>query len=89
MMTDEVWWVCRDSRSQGPYGDADDGFVCVVSIYKHKPEFTRIKGEWFSVGSGFLDTMHVDKFRLYSGIDVKPGEIIAIRPLRIEIVEGK
>lgn len=88
-MTDEVWWVSRDNRSQGPSGDAEDGFVCSVSIYKHKPEFIRIKGEWFSVGGGFLDTMHVDKFKLYSGIDVQPGEIIAIRPLRIERVEEK
>lgn len=86
-MSDEVWWVCRDNRSQGPSCDSEDGFVCVVSIYRHKPEFVRIEGEWFSIGGGLLDTMHVEKFRLYSGVNIKPGEIIAIRPLRIEIEE--
>jgi len=76
-MSDEVWWLSRDDNSS------------TVEIRDNRPVMIETEGGRYAMGNGFgmYDGMVAEEFRRMFGFVPEVGEIIPIRPLRIERVE--
>lgn len=75
-MSDEVWWVRRSKSWIEFYRSKSDAVSQVVS-----PETGGC--------GGMFDSIHLLAWREMKGPQIKDGEIIPIRPLRVERVEVK
>ena len=78
-MSDEVWWLSRDDISS------------TVEIRGNRPVMIETEGGRYAMGNGFgmYHGMVAEEFRRMFGFVPEVGEIIPIRPLRIERVEVK
>lgn len=79
-MTEEVWWASRDNYSD------------VVEFRDRKPVKVHLPcgdGYWRVNDDGLFISMHISDFEKISSVNLAAGECVAIRPLRIERVEGK
>jgi len=78
-MSDEVWWLSRDENSS------------IVEIRDNRPVMIETEGGRFATDSspGMFVGMVTEEFQRMFGFVPEVGEIIPIRPLRIERVEVK